>query len=1435
MEFNESIVFSGGINTDDTPQGMPKGDYRDLAYCRIGYNTGNGYSVETSAGTTLILNSSIGVEDQIMGATVWQKQNAIVYFVFKATGIHEIWLYYIDTQVHDFVLASSELNFSREWPIYHANVIDDILKWTDGRWDPQMYDADGNRLFNPPYQINIQKALDNYYTDGYTLQVLDAIKWPMEPPYTEFITDYTRNDNKLRRKLFKFIVQPIYENGESGVWSMYSNLALPTQSELITGTNFVNLNNDNCVRVSFNTGPKVIRKINVAVQEWDQTTGGAASPYGIFLELDKTIDGIADNDYYTISFYGDAAVRVVADALVNYDRLPITANCQEYLPTNQLVYANFREGYDKIPIDVSVQYNLKEIDWNPFQAVDFQLVYLGASSEIRTDSSDFNAINVFPFEAGMVFWGPAPTSAGFGQLYYQLSSRDIQDAMDAGPAPMAMNVVIMQIIGDAFMNQLGYALGTANPAGTAVIYDFASGPNINGVSAPRVRSTRQTFPQPSLKVGATHEFGIVYGDRAYRDGTVLTGDSMSLFVPWFYDINRTGLNNSENPFTVNPSITINHQPPVWADRYWIVSKPATEILSFGQYTVTSAANADGSNYNSAVTFESTTNRYKIQIDNYYSSQNQGAAIQHQIQVGDRVRFIRQRPDGNQTDATYTEYLPYLELEVLEYDPVGGTADENRPNRQAIYVTIFNEGSIEADFTASLGNLFGQLIEIYTPRKAVDDNNGLFISEWRDITPAMPIVNAHTEDRSHGIVFDSYRIYYKNIEGTWYRYMWGDQTSLIGTTWDYELFATTYSRGTVTINNANYSTEENITYLVLSLPGITGSTMWYWNLTNNQEQIYSGGVQTQAAIINPLYGDVYVKQRNYGTGLVAGSRVYMYWVEDPHYSDYWLSDVHQTGRFRVQDPKGKMVNKNAVAIHSDSYVFGTDINGLSSFSLLGTNVQELNPIYGQIVRIYNSGREGKTLKCIQEKKENSIYIQFYPNEVGSDSTVRVSNKTFASWFDYRTMFGCTNPGATAILPNGDTMYFDNNAGVFIYSAGNGQLVVSEIDPETNKDFKFRSKTKALAAAYNASSNPLVRTYVNESVGEVGFAFRFDSPYTGTAEGRYNPPSITQEVWTTGTFDDISYLYGRSIVIVHENGAVYSGVVNFIGTQDTGPAYSVFSLDTGGPEISEYRVPAYYYTTSGMPYEHVVFDYVNKRWRSTYDYNFQQFCNLGQTLVGWGVDNQLYLHNQDSSFEFHGSPFTQEVSFVSNEQPFMLKRYQNIALVSDDIFSVTAYSEPNRSYPLGMRTTIPSNLFSTYEGYGKANYRKNLYDSKFFNDANVAITSYNPPFDVTNGWTMIGDYSYLLGEIITIIQSDGNIYTGEVNLAAYDLGLNQTSVTLLGIFPGTTGITGNWYFSERPLTNGEDIRANALTHVLQYNPSVTGQSAILFAVGIKGVLS
>jgi len=481
----------------------------------------------------------------------------------------------------------------------------------------------------------------------------------------------------------------------------------------------------------------------------------------------------------------------------NYDRLPVVADCQEYLPTNQLTYVNFREGYDK-PIDapfvpdVQMDYVIDEIRWVNNQAR-LQVSYTGPSTHAMTgltfamypseQTFQFNQGDVLTLTVKFVSNTPEIITVG-----YTVSEDDINWAIEGASTGLGnANKSILRRVLNGWAQQanaidpgifippgiipspVAVALGFSTPA-----YDvWVNNTNPIGVQSYPV-VLRSTGATPSLKTGATHEFGIVYGDRAYRDSTVYTVDSMNLFVPWFSEIYPT-LSNTKNPFTVTPKITINHIPPVWATKYWIVAKPATEILSFGQYLTNNDDNpAVGAGYVSSVLLDTANyNRYKIYIDNYYEKQNIGASIRHEIKIGDKLRFIRKNAYNN-------EYTPYLELDIVDIDPSGGNN-----GRMIVFTNLFNIGLIEPSPEQSANEVFGQLLEIYTPRPSVDDTGNVFVSTWKDVTESIQINNPHTVDRAHG----SPVAYYVQVgyASSYYFYLPGDQSGLLNSTWNASIY------------------------------------------------------------------------------------------------------------------------------------------------------------------------------------------------------------------------------------------------------------------------------------------------------------------------------------------------------------------------------------------------------------------------------------------------------------------------------------------------------------------------------------------------------------------------------------------------------------------------------------------------------------------------
>ena len=957
MNYGEEIVFTGGINSDDEARVVPKGDYRDFQYCRLGEVSGKGFCVVTSQGTKEVFNETLTENYKILGGATWEKQNAIVYFVYKNTGADQIWMYDIATENHTLIIESTILDFSPDYPIYHANVIDDILKWTDGKWSDSVYmysDLTGNRAFNPPYQINIQKALDGFYAGiEDELRTFDAVKWPFDPPVCAYGTDAERVDNKLRRKLFKFMVQPIYENGETGVWSMYSNLPIPTVNELVTGTNWLDPKTDNVIYVRFNTGPKNVRKINVAVQQFDETSYGAEPNFGTFLQLNKDVDSIADNVEYVVSFYGDAALSQIADLFKNYDRLPIEANCQDFLPTNQLAYVNFREGFDKdVIIDASASYTKTYIDYSP-TASDIFIGVNPASNSVELPAK-FQKIYIttetFRTELNSTSFSPGDTYTSTlfaceldGTTYdpplefnvqYTITQADYSNALAVGTQWDAEKYLLDEIVSQwcsqmeeqeplpslgltvdyseqylipagstSFLsggkyfeveiknrasNGGAFSEKTLCGLGTAYFSDLPDPLEDEPVSYnnPPITSLRPNGVVTSLKKGARHQFGIVYGDRAYRDGTVYTSQDMETFVKWPSDEDRyigsQFRETNERPYYVKPVIQINHQPPIWATKYWIVARQNTQIGDFGQFALT--YNEDGS---SAITTES-DGKYRVYLDNYYENNNLGATINYQIQRGDVVRFLWQTPKGiyygmdmtNNVNGDILYYTDYIELEVLDYDPgeAGG--------RQSIYVSRINKNLISRN-----NKFYSILVEIYRPQPAVIDND-VFVSPWRDITRSFNILNPHKFNRTHDVesVALTFAVYnflsgtrdYIDVLGNiplesgttikinnWTGSAAGNDIYAVVSSYVYPSDVNKIKTTKYFLENIYYeSTDETLDYLTPPVSSFPNQVTYYSGSASiyGIPQEYEGN----PAQVYPQYGDVFMRQRIYGTGVNKNS-------------------------------------------------------------------------------------------------------------------------------------------------------------------------------------------------------------------------------------------------------------------------------------------------------------------------------------------------------------------------------------------------------------------------------------------------------------------------------------------------------------------------------------------------------------------------------------
>ena len=228
-----------------------------------------------------------------------------------------------------------------------------------------------------------------------------------------------------------------------------------------------------------------------------------------------------------------------------------------------------------------------------------------------------------------------------------------------------------------------------------------------------------------LKRGTSYEFGIVYFDRANRSGAVNTIDKLKLDIPFFTDKVKLGLQSLNTPlvdaFSSVPVVSgyIYHKAPSWATHYaWVRTKKLTfrnYIQFISKSTTYKTMSDDVTSSNDGYTIE-------INIDNIvngYNEINKGSELAYTFTKGDRLRFIKA--------ANGFPFTQRFDLEILNYDIGTGI------------ITLRNEFNLP-----TLASGGGDLFEIYTPVKDLENNFFFEIGEFYDIENGLHLGNEQNQ-------------------------------------------------------------------------------------------------------------------------------------------------------------------------------------------------------------------------------------------------------------------------------------------------------------------------------------------------------------------------------------------------------------------------------------------------------------------------------------------------------------------------------------------------------------------------------------------------------------------------------------------------------------------------------------------------------------------
>jgi hypothetical protein len=487
----------------------------------------------------------------------WNNQNEVVSFVLKDTRP-------LSTRVlnvtKDFLITGIE-------KIISEDIKEDLLLWTDNNMQPCC--------------INIEHA-KSWGENNFVLEDILLIKKP--PRYAPILIPTYQNDlaNNIEEKFLSFSYRYKYHDGEYSALSSYTNYSFtPKNFELdyYTMDNLGMVNSFNAVRINFNTGESQVTDIQLAVKESNSNNIYIIETFNKKKEDWK--DGKIKN--YTFSNSKLYALLPEKELYRAFDNVPLKAKALTLIG-NRPVFGNYLEGRDLVDDNgnkIHVNYDLSLINELIDDGADFTVVCL---QNVMTVA---NPIPISLLKGNkIIFYFSLSIDADYpcySNSFYYILPEDYATLEDVFATDEFND--FMPIIDNDFRNNyvwesmpagynvtvdpsITYALVSGVPTFTVTPVTFEDTNNANAIVVTNFAyiitsqvSITTTANATSAKTNRDYEVGIVYEDTFNRKTTVLTSLYNTIYVPQQYSIFKNRI-----------KVTLNHKPPVWADRYKIVVK-----------------------------------------------------------------------------------------------------------------------------------------------------------------------------------------------------------------------------------------------------------------------------------------------------------------------------------------------------------------------------------------------------------------------------------------------------------------------------------------------------------------------------------------------------------------------------------------------------------------------------------------------------------------------------------------------------------------------------------------------------------------------------------------------------------------------------------------------------------------------------------------------
>lgn len=898
----EQKIYSGKLNTDDSPYLLPKADYIDaLNITRDAQGEGQDMVVSNVVGNRIVSYSLPTGTNKRIGSKEDLIRNRVYYFVWNSNN-HDLILFYDKsagtiTKLIENITdtgGTDVLNFDPSWKINHVDIIyrdeGDLLFWTDG--------------LNAPRKINVTHIINNIYSSVKSQFVEVAKRPPLVPPTCVYGSDTTRNSNSLRRKLFMFTYRWACDDFEKTTFSSYSKIPLPIG--YYGSDNDIDSTKNNFITITVQTGDENVTDIEIAMRD---NSGNDWEDFVLIASLNKAQLSIPDNTTYDFLFYNDQLYPPLDLAEVGelFDWVPRKAYTQ-CLPNGNVVdYGAITENYDNYPVDeLNVTITVENKTNIPPDTDPPSITYTVTSSTTLVFSVNGNVPVGTRYQIYLNFQG----NPGIGQTF---GPRLVGDYTSIGGDTIDTVALALSNQFNAYPSVPSIAV--SYPA-TGLNSWQASGfvPTITVTQIIVTPGTPAAGTISTEKVwmwDANYIFGQVYADEQNRDMPGVTSFVNPINSDNDYMVTTPSFSLDVSKNVQTPVITaqVNHLPKAGSKEfYWVRRR-----MTYGTFMMYETCD-----------FQSDTDFLYFclaNIERYKAANSQFIYGTAPITSESRIKIIAGINSSAYTGDLWTQ--DYQILGLVPLVPSGGS-----PGDEVDFVKVKKPtGAISPAYTANM------LVMIYTPALNPTSTADSVYFEWGE---AYAIYEGH--DISYSGRVGTFTVGETITGGT------SGATAIVVADNNIGILAISDLSGTFTSSETITGGSSSATATYLS---ISAAADYHRGMTQDQTSF-------QPAIYVWTEGDVYFHDRTmFVSARVSVTGTDIVPLMDANWSDFFDSAVNDNGRAQVIDVNARETYYPTLDRFSEAYQQDTNINQTNRFFF--SNQDTYDRSFGDIRKQFIEGR------------------------------------------------------------------------------------------------------------------------------------------------------------------------------------------------------------------------------------------------------------------------------------------------------------------------------------------------------------------------------------------------------------------------------------------------------------------------------------------------